>query len=158
MAIYNALIQHIPENNIIISCHPKVQYYMENTHLAPRIWHGPISEVLEKGKLLITDYSSVCYNTFYQGGGVIFYHEDIKLYEEYNGPLIPSVDEYIGERVFSIRDLQTLLSKGIRKGSIILNKFRTPEHEARYQTINEFHDGQNIIRIYQALKDRGIID
>ncbi len=157
VALYNLLTQYLPSENIIISCHPKVESLMQGTHMASRIWHEPISEALKQAKLLITDYSSVCYNSFYQGGAVIFFQEDLAYYEQENGPLIPQNDEYIGERVFSISQLDTLLKEGICDGQIMLDRLHTTEHEQRYQTINEFHDGKNIQRICEALKDKGII-
>lgn len=157
IAIYNSLTKYLPADKIIIACHPKVQSLAENTHLAPRIWHEPLSKALEKGKLLITDYSSVCYNTFYQGGAVIFFQEDIERYESSNGPLIPEPDEYIGERVFSIDELDALLDTSIQDGTIALDRLRTSEHELRYQSINEFHDGKNIERIRKALEDENVL-
>lgn len=156
-SIYNTLSKYLPSNRIIIISHPKVASLLQNTHLASTVWNHPISEALDITKLLITDYSSVCYNTFYQGGGVIFFQEDLDFYEEQNGPLIPQPDEYIGERVFSIQELDALLQSGICNQTINLNCFRTAEHERRYSTINEFHDGQNIQRICKELTERHII-
>lgn len=51
-----------------------------------------LSISIKKAKLLITDYSSIAYNSFYQGTGVIFYQPDLRLYERENGKLIPNDD------------------------------------------------------------------
>ena len=87
---------------------------------------------------MITDYSSVAYNSFFQGTGVIFYQPDLLLYERENGKLIPNDDEYIGERVFTIDDLEDVIKKTIKDGKIDLGQVRTKEFKEIYETINEF--------------------
>ena len=115
------------------------------------VWQGPISEILRLSKLLITDYSSVAFNTFYQGGGVVFYQPDLRLYERMNGKLVPNDDEYIGKRAFNIDQLEDIIKETIEDGKIDLNKIRTKEFEEIYESINEFADGKNIERIYDRL-------
>ena len=100
--IYNMLAKYMKKDNIIIIGHPKAYSLLVNTGLKNSLWNKPISKALEKTKLLITDYSSVCYNSFYQGAGVIFYQEDLEKYEAENGKLIPNNDEYIGKRAFNL--------------------------------------------------------
>ena len=102
---------------------------------------------MKKSKLLITDYSSVAYNSFYQGTGVIFYQPDLRLYERENGKLIPNDDEYIGERVFTIDDLENIIKRTIKDGKIDLDEVRTEEFKEIYETINEFSDGKNMERL-----------
>lgn len=138
-------------DKIILIAHPKAQELLSRTDLKDTLWNKPISEALEKTKLLITDYSSVCYNSFYQGSGVIFYQPDLELYEKENGKLIPNDDEYIGKRAFNIEDLEGILKQSINNKKIDLNKLRTKKFENNYKLINEFSDGKNIERIYQEL-------
>ena len=149
--ICSMLKKYTDKEKILIISHPKAQILLENTDLKNSIWHGPISKALEKTKLLITDYSSVCYNTFYQGGGVIFYQPDLELYEKENGPLIPNADEYIGKRAFDMNELEDIIKEAIKDKKIDLQKVRTKECEDNYKTINEFSDGKNIERIYENL-------
>ena len=124
---------------------------MRNTDFVKNIWDKPISEALEKTKLLITDYSSICYNAFYQGAGVIFYQPDLELYETENGPLIPKNDEYIGNRAFNINELEKSIKNNVINKKINLDRLRTKDFEKQYSLINEFSDGKNIERIYQEL-------
>lgn len=152
LGIYKILHQYLPDEQIKIVIHPKTRADLENTPLAPFVWQQPISEVLSVAKLLITDYSSVCYNSFYQGGGVVFFQEDLAHYEKENGRLIPKDDEYIGKRAFSLEELETILQEGLENGKILLEQFRTKEFEQRYHSINEFSDGKNIERICDSLK------
>lgn len=149
--ISKILEKYIDKEKIIIIAHPKAQSLLASTNLKDSMWNEPISKALEKTKLLITDYSSVCYNTFYQGGGVIFYQEDLDLYEKENGPLIPKDDEYIGKRAFNMSELEDIIKETIVDKKINLDKVRTEEFEQNYKTINEFSDGKNIERIYQEL-------
>ena len=116
-----------------------------------------ISEILKKSKLLITDYSSVAYNSFYQGAGIIFYQPDLKLYERENGKLIPNNDEYIGKRAFNIDQLEDIIKEAVIDGKINLDTVRTEEFEEIYKTINEFSDGKNMERIYKELTDLKLV-
>ena len=63
-AIYEALLEKLPKEKIMIIPHPKIAHLMQNTDFAQNVWDREISEALSKSKLLITDYSSVCYNSF----------------------------------------------------------------------------------------------
>ncbi len=155
--IYQMLSRYLEPSKIIIVPHPKVVDLLARTDMKDSVWKKPISEVLGVTKLLVTDYSSVCYNVFYQGGGVVFYQPDLELYEMESGRLIPSDDEYIGARVFDPEALEEVLQNIIQDGRIILDKARTSEHEARYQSINEFSDGENLARIYRKLVKKKIV-
>lgn len=157
MDLYNILKEKIDTKNIKIIPHPKAKKMLMQTDLKELLWDGKISEVLKETKLLITDYSSICYNAFYQGAGVIFYQPDLEKYEEENGKLIPNDDEYIGYRVFNNKDLEKVLDKIIENKKIKLSEARTKEQEEIYATINEFHDGKNTERVLKKLKEEKII-
>ncbi len=155
--IFDIVQKYIPKEKIMVIPHPKVLDLMQSTSMSESIWVDKISEALEKTKLLITDYSSVCYNTFYQGGAVVFYQDDLVKYELENGPLIPKDDEYIGKRCFSMDELEAVITDTIHDGKIDLRKVRTKEFEDSYKTINEFSDGKNIERIYENLRNLNIV-
>lgn len=155
--IYNMLAKYIDKEKIVIIPHPKVFELLSNTDIKDRFWQGKISEILAKTKMLITDYSSVCYNAFYQGAGVIFYQPDLQEYETYNGPLVPNDDEYIGKRAFNTNELEDIVKQTIKNKQIDLNEIRNKEFEKNYSTINEYSDGKNIERIYNKLKELKII-
>ena len=155
--IYNMLTKYIDKEKVVIIPHPKVFDLLTSTDMKDNVWQGKISEILEKTKMLITDYSSVCYNAFYQGGGVVFYQPDLELYETYNGPLVPTDDEYIGKRAFDMEQLEGIVKETIINKKIDLTKIRNKKFEDNYATINEFSDGKNIERIYEKLKELQII-
>lgn len=155
--IYNMLTKYIDKEKIVIIPHPKVFELLTSTDMKDSVWQGKISEILEKTKMLITDYSSVCYNSFYQGGGVVFYQPDLQLYEAYNGPLVPIDDEYVGKRAFNMQELEDIVKDSIVDKKVDLSKLRNKKFEDNYATINEFSDGKNIERIYETLKELEII-
>lgn len=155
--LYAILQKYIPEEKILIVAHPRIHYLLETTSLKARMWDKPISEVLKITKLMITDYSSVAYNSFYQGSAVLFYQEDIDQYEEICGKLIPSDSEYIGRRAFSLKEFEEIVQKTVVDGKINMKYARTAEFEKNYHEINEFHDGKNIERICEKLKELKLI-
>lgn len=149
-------INQVSKNKIGIQilAHPKVNDKLRESDLGSLMFDGEIKDALAKTKLLITDYSSICYNAFYQGAGVVFYQGDLERYENDMGPLIPEDSEYIGLRSFNISQLETILKKGIspESGEINLSHFRTSEHQKSFSKICEFHDGNNQQRVIEALK------
>ncbi|MDR3315911.1 MAG: CDP-glycerol glycerophosphotransferase family protein [Coriobacteriales bacterium] len=146
--------RHVPNERIRLVVHPKELYSLDSESELPiPFCTQPIHEILAETKLLITDYSSVCYSSFYQGGAVLFYQPDLEHYEKAVGTLIPQADEYIGYRNFKIEELEQLLTKAIdQNGHIKRELLRTKQHEAAYQSINEFNDGQNLHRILHELQ------
>lgn len=154
---YQMLVHCMPLNCIRIVPHPKVLNLLRQTDLSELVWAGAVSQALKTTKLLITDYSSVCYDAFYQGAAVVFYQPDREDYEKEVGRLVPKENEYIGYRVFDLDGLKRILDWGIRRGHIDLGMLRTDEFEARYDTINWFHDGKNIQRITELLTEEKII-
>lgn len=157
VSLYNMLEPLVGKDNLRIVIHPKFKEHMAKTDMGETMWQGAISDVLTDTKLLITDYSSVCYNVFYQGGAVIYYQPDLELYEQSNGRLIPSNDEYTGYRMFDEPVINKLLEDNINDGVIDMSKLRTKKHIDNYLSINEHHDGENVDRIYDRFKKAHII-
>lgn len=150
--IANKLYELLPKESVRIVAHPKVFESLSKTPLGSSLWKGKISEVLRDTKLMITDYSSVCYNTFYQGGGIIFYQPDLNEYELDNGTLIPRDNEYIGPRVYVEEELVAILNMIITEGSIVLTHLRSKQQKDNYAAINAYHDGKNIDRLIDQLR------
>ena len=155
--VYELLQKYIPAGQVQIVPHPKVTELLMQTDLSEYVWNGTVSDALKNTKLLITDYSSVCYNAFYQGAAVVFYQPDLEEYQREVGKLVPEDEEYIGYRVFEQSELERCMQKGIRQGRIDLRYLRSEEFVARYQTINQFSDGKNIHRIADFLVEEKIV-
>lgn len=157
LGLYDILSRYVSPEKILIVPHPVVADQLRQTDMRDRLYTGTVFSALEKTKLLITDYSSVCYNVFYQGGGVVFYQEDLAYYEKVNGALIPTDDEYIGHRAFDMEQFEALIRRTVVDGKIDLAQLRTEKHRENALAINQFTDGQNLRRIYSEIKKRGII-
>lgn len=155
--LYDRVSKLVDKKNIRIIAHPKFKNHMLGTDMESVLWQDSVSDALEQTKLVITDYSSVCYNVFYQGGGVIFYQPDLDEYQQATGTLIPHDDEYVGERVFSMDAMDTLLAKSIKNGVVKLSTLRSKRFIEAYATINEHLDGRNVERIYAALHDMKMV-
>ncbi len=155
--LYDLLKQYVSEEKIRIVPHPKVLPLLLKTRVGDRLYQGSVADALADTKLLVTDYSSVCYNVFYQGGGVLFFQPDLAEYEAEVGKLIPKAEEYIGWRTFSLSELETHIRTGIKNGIINLSYFRTEEFIRQYRQINEFCDGKNVERIVAFLKEKGFV-
>lgn len=155
--VYKMIQKYILVSQIQIVPHPKVAELIGQTDLAEFVWKGTVSEALKYTKLLITDYSSVCYNAFYQGAAVIFYQPDLEEYQKEVGKLVPKDGEYIGYRVTEESTLEQYIRRGIQEGHIDLEYLRSEEFVNRYRTINQYSDGNNIARIVEFLKQEKII-
>lgn len=157
MKAFQLLQKYIDRSRINIVAHPRAYDLLMSTSIHDLVWQKPISEALAESKLLITDYSSVCWNVMFHGGGVVFLQPDLEEYERYMGKLVPKPHEYTGRRVLDFDSLDRVLANGIQNGSINLSYFRTPADEAMYATINEHHDGKNTERVYQKLVEIGFM-
>ena len=157
MDVIKALSGKIKDKNIIVIPHPKMINFFNDTDIKKYVKDMAISEILKRTKLLITDYSSVCYNSFYQGGAVIFYQPDIDIFEKEVGKLIPYDNEYIGERCFNYEQLNILLKKCISNFKIKLNLLRNENYMRNYKAINKFSDGKNTERLIEKLDQLNII-
>lgn len=157
IALADIVKQVALKTEIRVVAHPKVYDLLNRTSLSEHLWQGTISDALKDTKLLITDYSSVCYNSFYRGSGVIFFQPDLEKYEEETGPLIPEGSEYIGHRCFSILEFKKIIEESIIEGEIDLAILRNSSHEKNYKAINQYYDGQNVDRLYKELVSLEII-
>jgi CDP-glycerol glycerophosphotransferase (TagB/SpsB family) len=157
VTLYDELIKHTGAENIKIVAHPKFVKLLKSTPIGDSISTEPVSTVLQKTKLLITDYSSVAYYSFYVGGAVIFYQADIEQFESVVGKLVPNDDEYIGFRAFNEKDVQAIIRKSIKNGVIDLAALRTPRHKEMYTSINRYSDGKNVERLIKELAKRKVI-
>jgi hypothetical protein len=139
--------------SVKVCVHPKIRSLLQSLPGDNiEFYEGDISNVLATSNLVITDYSSIAYNSFYRGAGVIFYQPDLVEYEESVGPLIPEEGEYVGYRVGSKDSLEEVIRGGIKERGIDINYFRREEFITRYELINEFSDKGAKQRVVSELK------
>lgn len=147
---YKIVSRYYPPSRINIVPHPKVYELLMATDMADMVWDKPVSEALAITKVMITDYSSACYNAFYQGAAVIFYQPDLEDFEHEVGKLVPKDDEYVGYRCFDLNTVEQAVQKDYKE-------LRSEEFVDRYLTINEFTDGKNVERTCEFLRQKKIV-
>lgn len=92
--------------------HPKFREYLSNfsisagerVRLIP-FGSEPLNELMMECRMLITDYSSVCWDVYYQGKPVLFYQFDVDKYNETTGSYIDLETELFGDRVMTAEEL-----------------------------------------------------
>ena len=111
------------------------------------IGEKPLNEILMKSKLLITDYSSVCYDMLYMCKPVLFYQFDYEKFINSVGTYINMDKDLMGDRSISIIDLCNDINKMAK------SNFRLP-YEYKLMRDNSFtyFDRNNSLRIIQELK------
>lgn len=144
------------ETTLTFYIHPKLREFMKNFHTqSSRIRLIPfgeaaLNELIMKCSMLVTDYSSVCWDVYYLGKPVLFYQFDLELYEETNGSYIDMEKELFGDRCIEENQLTALIKEYVR------NDFQ--EKEA-YRKMREkafaFGDRNNCRRTYDYIKKQG---
>lgn len=110
-----------------------------------------LDDLMMRCKLLITDYSSVCWDLYYMGKPVIFYQYDIAEYMETWGSYIDLEKETPGNRAGDLDQLLTFI-----KESISLD-FRMDDYwQSRREDHFRFIDRENCRRITEVLKERNL--
>ncbi len=109
----------------------------------------PANELLMSCSLLVTDYSSVCWDVFYQGKPVIFFQFDREMYLEAHGSYLDMEKDLFGPDAADTKTLLTYLEQSAGSG------FALGEQYARIQK-NYFPvtDDQNSRRICEAIEQR----
>ena len=96
---------------LIFYIHPKFRDYLgefnisqDNVELIP-FGTQPLNEIIKKCHMLITDYSSVCWDVYYLGKPVLFYQFDCDMYMQAHGSYLDMEHELFGERYMECDDL-----------------------------------------------------
>ena len=153
------LAKLLEENNInmIFYLHPKFAEYIEEfrNNATDRIKYiafgeTPLNELMMQCSMLITDYSSVCWDVLYLGKPIVFYQFDLETYELAHGSYIDMRTELPGERVETEDGLMKAIKENIERGF--------EPHEKSKKAAAEFFpykDNDNSKRIYEFLKELG---
>ncbi|MFC7392994.1 CDP-glycerol glycerophosphotransferase family protein [Scopulibacillus cellulosilyticus] len=141
------------DKKITIILHPKSKIilqeqfpdiYNEKKHL---FYEGDIKDKLLESKILITDYSSVCYYGFCGGANIIFYWEDKELGErEYGAPNILQENIAFGDIVNKFKDLNKAIQKNFYSNQL-------DKYKEKFNNLIEFHEGGNTRNTYNYLNE-----
>ncbi|TWD92399.1 CDP-glycerol glycerophosphotransferase (TagB/SpsB family) [Neobacillus bataviensis] len=160
---YNSLIQSeklsqlLSEHNVTLNfyVHPKFMPYVENftsSHKQINViqfGEAKINDLIMRSSLLITDYSSVAWETYYQKKPVLFFHFDIEKYMENQGSYMDLKKEIFGDVAYNSTELVDML------GEYITNDFKEKEEfSAIRENYFKYIDHNNSARIYEAIIER----
>lgn len=153
------IVDGIPKkyhDKIIILPHPLMISAIKNnkdySKFLPKV-EFVYDDILKECALLITDYSSISYDSFYRGSNIIFYWEEkeecLKKYGEH-AKLMLNEDNAFGDIAYNNKDLSKLIESNYLKPqkSIFIEKFRK---------IVTFYDNKNTDRLINMLKEDNLI-
>ena len=141
---------------VIFYIHPKFAGYLKNFNIsADRVTlipfgTKPLNEIMMKCHMLITDYSSVCWDVYYMKKPVLFYQFDIDKYNKAHGSYIDMKKELFGRRSETEAELIRDIEECINSGFKCLDK--DIENHKEYF---EYIDDKNSLRTYKYLKNQG---
>lgn len=148
----------LKENGVklVFFIHPKFKDYLgrfsapsDNIELV-QFGSKPLNEIMMKCQMLVTDYSSVCWDVYYMGKPVIFYQFDYDMYMEVHGSYLDMEHELFGDRYTELDDV----IEGIR--AAIENGFEESDlaKEMRPKYF-KYIDSDNSKRTYEYLRKKG---
>lgn len=148
----------LKENDVtlIFYIHPKFKDYLsefnvsgENIQLIP-FGSEPLNEIMKKCSMLITDYSSVCWDVCYLDKPVLFYQFDYEMYMQAHGSYLDMEHELFGDRYVDYEKLIDGIEEYIRNG------FREKEEYRDMKDYYfEYRDNDNSKRTYEYIIGRG---
>lgn len=153
-----SLSECLRESNtkLIFFIHPKFKDFLnkfstdsENIELV-QFGSKPLNEIMMQCSMLITDYSSVCWDMYYMGKPVVFYQFDYDMYMENHGSYLDMENELFGERYTELEDVIRSIRDNIANG--FRESERAREMRSKYF---KYIDSDNSKRTYEYLKSKG---
>lgn len=144
------------KTRVVFYIHPKFAGYIENFKdlVSENISYvpfgeEPLNELMMKCSMLITDYSSVCWDVYYLDKPVLFYQFDYDKYSVAHGSYINMETSLFGNRSTEEKDLLNDIAHFIDNGFVENEKDRIDAEK-----YFEYRDNNNSKRIYEFLKSR----
>ena len=110
----------------------------------------PLNELMMDCSLLVTDYSSVCWDVYYMSKPVIFYQFDLEKYNEAQGAYMDLEKDLFGDRAETEDELLALIEEAATDGFTLKQKY-ADMREGLYAYI----DHNNSKRTCEEIKKRG---
>lgn len=137
--------------NFII--HPKLKQHVSNFSTDSdyinvyQFEDAPINELLMRASMLVTDYSSVGWETYYSKKPVVFYRFDIEMYEELQGAHIDLREDVIGEVTTEVPKLLEVIESYAKTGFVEKEKYT--KDRLKYF---KYMDRENSKRIFDEIE------
>lgn len=151
-------IQFLEANDytVIFYLHEYAQEYSKyfrtksNRIIIGRSEEYSIQELLKESVLLITDYSSVCYDFAYMYKPILYYQFDLEDFEKYqyaSGDYFSYEEDGFGDVLYTkdrvIEAIKTAHAQGFRM---------SPRYKKRVDEFFTYHDRNNCMRVYEEIK------
>lgn len=127
--------------------HAKFQDYVENFRSGESRIHlisfgeVAVNEMLMRCRMLITDYSSVCWDVLYQDKPILFYQFDLDKYEEAQGSYLNMRTDLFGDRAEHLDQLLDMLEKQINNNFRLDPRYEEMRH-MYFKNTNHTHSRQ----------------
>ena len=153
------LIKMLEENDLVANfyLHPSIAEHFDafssSSDRVKLIPMGSVSldDLMMRCKMLITDYSSVCWDLYYMGKPIVFYQYDVPKYLETWGSYIDLEKDTPGDRADNLTDLLAYIEESIKQGFSLSDVWRA-RRESHFKHI----DQDNCKRIVELLKERNL--
>ena len=109
----------------------------------------PLNALLMRCNMMITDYSSACWDVFYQKKPVLFYLFDYELYDQVQGSYVDMRTQAFGDATDQMDELVDWMEAYEEKGFCEKEKYA----KLREQLL-PFRDHLNCDRTYEAIKKK----
>lgn len=106
----------------------------------------PANELMMRCKMLVTDYSSVCWDVFYLDKPVVFFQFDRDKYMEAHGSYLDMDRELFGDCAQNVDGLLTYMERCADDHFVV-----RPEYEKMQKSFYKYFDDQNSRRICDAI-------
>ena len=110
----------------------------------------PLNELMMDCSLLITDYSSVCWDVYYMEKPVIFYQFDLERYNEAQGAYMDLEKDLFGDRAKTEAELMDLIEEAAEGGFKL-----KPEYGEMREGLFAYIDHDNSKRTCEEIMKRG---
>ncbi len=139
------------EENTQIILHPKFKDKKVPKILEKYVTFESIDKLMNTTDTLITDYSSICYDSFYRGSKVIFWwNRNEENMEKYRNKIMLTENNVFGDIITNNEMIVSILEKNYKND-------QTSDNILKYRKINEFSDDKNMERLLYCLKKDNII-
>ena len=136
--------------------HPKISEQIkkfsarsERVRLIP-FGSEPLNELMMECSLLVTDYSSVCWDVYYMSKPVIFYQFDLAKYNEAQGSYMDLEKDLFGDRAETEDALLALIEETAVNGFEL-----KPQYAEMRESLYAYIDHNNSKRTCEEIKKRG---
>lgn len=150
-------LQNVLDNhkiNLNFYIHPKFKYYIDKFNSKNeriKIYQSgdeKLNQLLMKSSMLITDYSSVAWDMYYQKKPVVFYQFDINEYNKHQGSYLNMENDLFGDRAFEKEDLINLIDRYASRSFKEKDKYKKMRDK-----YFKYNDKKNASRAYRAIMD-----